>query len=53
VTIKVELIFNNHVEPYTTKPINGNYAIFDPNKEDADHEKTTLIEEVPDIVLDE
>ncbi|KAH9288743.1 hypothetical protein KI387_032860, partial [Taxus chinensis] len=52
-TIRVEPICHNHVEPYTASPINGNYTIGDPEEEDADHEPTTLVEEVPDTFMDE
>ncbi|KAH9295246.1 hypothetical protein KI387_038834, partial [Taxus chinensis] len=53
VTIRVEPIFHNHVEPYTASPINGNYTIHDPEEEVVDHKPTTLVEEVPDTMLDE
>ncbi|KAH9330736.1 hypothetical protein KI387_002844, partial [Taxus chinensis] len=53
VTIRVEPISHNHVEPSTASPINGNYTIRDPEEEDVDHELTTLVEEFHDIVLDE
>ncbi|KAH9308436.1 hypothetical protein KI387_036347, partial [Taxus chinensis] len=39
--------------PTLASPINGNYTIGDPEEEDVDHEPTTLVEEVPDTVLDE
>lgn len=53
VTIRVEPICHNHVEPYIARPINGNYAICDHEDEAANHEPTTLIEEVPDMILNE
>ncbi|KAH9328064.1 hypothetical protein KI387_000172, partial [Taxus chinensis] len=53
VTIRALPIFHNHVEPYNSSPINGNYVIGDPKEEDVDHEPTTLVEEVLDTVLDE
>ncbi|KAH9310162.1 hypothetical protein KI387_038073, partial [Taxus chinensis] len=53
VTIRVEPICHNHVEPYIASPINGNYTIYDREEEVSHHEPTTLVEEVPDTVLDE
>ncbi|KAH9297004.1 hypothetical protein KI387_028686, partial [Taxus chinensis] len=53
VTIRAEQMFHNHVESYTTSPINGNYTIHDLEEEDVDHKPTTLVEEVPDTMLDE
>ncbi|KAH9305821.1 hypothetical protein KI387_010225, partial [Taxus chinensis] len=39
--------------PYIASPINGNFNINVPEEEDVDHEPTTLVEEVPDNLLDE
>lgn len=52
VTIKLELLANDHIESYIPKPINANLSIHNHEEQPAIQEPNTLIECIPDLILD-
>ena len=52
-SIKAEPLALDHIETYTPSPINMNCTIRDEDEEDAIHEHTTPLAEVPEYLIDE
>ncbi|KAH9301894.1 hypothetical protein KI387_013477 [Taxus chinensis] len=52
-TIRSEPIANNHIEPYLPSAINANCIIIDEEDQLVDKEPNTLLEGIPNLLLDE
>lgn len=53
VTIKLELLANDHIEPYIPSVVNANLSIQESNEQPDIPDPNTPIEGIPDVVLDE